>query len=264
MKRVKSYEALAPLLGAQLRRGVVTNCALGAEDWRRELAAGSVYAQDWEGGLLLLRRRGDHFLLYFYLQEGAAPPDGLDWEGPTVLEIAARPRDEGLLRSVELWRERGFQTLFHRERLTLPGNTRTSPGDGALEARMAGPADAAELWALLQDSFDPLTGCLPTREELAADVEAGNVVCLAGRSEGVAGVLHIAPGRGSTQLRHLAVDESCRRQGGAQAMLACYLERTGFAKSLVWVRVDNQPGRSFYLKNGYAPDGWGSAVLYRP
>ena len=71
MKQVKSYEALAPLLSAQLRRGVVTNCALSAGDWQREIESGSLYTQDWEGGLLLLRRREGHALLQFYLQAGA-------------------------------------------------------------------------------------------------------------------------------------------------------------------------------------------------
>ena len=264
MKRVESYEGLAPLLSAQLRRGVVTNCALSAEDWQREIDGGSLYAQDWEGGLLLLRRREGHALLQFYLQAGASLPGELAWEGPTVLEIAARPRDEGLLKSVELWRERGFRTLFRRERLALPANTQAPAGDGPLKARMAEEADVAGLWALLQASFDPLTGCLPTRGELEEDVAAGHVVCLDAAGGGVAGVLHIAPGRGSTQLRHLAVAESYRRMGGAQGMLACYLERTGFAKSLVWVRTDNEVGQGFYRKNGYAPDGWGSWVLYRP
>lgn len=264
MKQVKSYETLAPLLSAQLRRGVVTNCALSAEDWRREIEGGGLYARDWEGGLLLLRRRCGHVLLYFYLQAGADLPEDLVWEGPTVLEIAARPRDEGLLKSVELWRKRGFQLLFRRERLALPGNTQVPAGSGPLVARMAKAADVAGLWTLLRDSFDPLTGCLPTREELERDVEAGNMVCLDVPEGGVAGLLHITPGRGATQLRHLAVDRRYRRLGGAKEMLACYLERTGFAKSLVWVRTDNEPGRSFYIKNGYVPDGWGSAVLYRP
>ena len=35
MQRAESYAALAPLLSAQLRRGVVTNCFLSAEDYQR-------------------------------------------------------------------------------------------------------------------------------------------------------------------------------------------------------------------------------------
>ena len=40
MQRAESYAALAPLLSAQLRRGVVTNCFLSAENYQRELPRG--------------------------------------------------------------------------------------------------------------------------------------------------------------------------------------------------------------------------------
>ena len=40
MRRVESYAALAPLLSAQLRRGVVTNCFLSPADYQREIDAG--------------------------------------------------------------------------------------------------------------------------------------------------------------------------------------------------------------------------------
>lgn len=263
MKQIASYEELAPLLSAQLRRGVVTNAALSPEDWRREIAAGTLRVQGWDGGLLLLRQREGCSRLSFYLQEMALPED-LDWGGPVVLEIAARPRDEGLLRAGEFWRGQGFTELFRRERLALPKGTAAAAGDGPLKARMARPEDAGAVEELLGACFDPVTGCLPTRAELARDLEDGNVVCAAAPDGALAGVLHIAPGRGATQLRHLAVGEAFRRQGGAQGLLACYLEHTGFAKSQVWVRTDNAPARHFYTKNGYAADGWTSVVLARP
>lgn len=40
MRRVESCAALAPLLSAQLRRGVVTNCFLSPADYQREIDAG--------------------------------------------------------------------------------------------------------------------------------------------------------------------------------------------------------------------------------
>ena len=67
MQRAESYAALAPLLSAQLRRGVVTNCFLSAEDYQRELPRG-LYYEEREGCLLLLRQRPGHLILNFYLQ----------------------------------------------------------------------------------------------------------------------------------------------------------------------------------------------------
>lgn len=263
MKLVERYEDLAPLLSAQLRRGVVTNAALTPEDWQQEIANRALWCHSWEGGLILLRCREGCCVMSFYLRE-LALPDDLTWDGPTVLEIAARPRDEELLKAVDFWQSQGFAGLFRRERLALFKDTQVPPGTGPLTARIADYSDTEAVWTLLRDNFDRMTGCLPTKDGLARDLEAGSVVCADAPDGELAGVLHIAPGRNSTQLRHLAVGEAYRRRGAAQILLARYLEHTGFAKSLVWVRTDNQPARRFYAKNGYVPDGWGSTVLYRP
>ena len=56
MRRVESYAALTPLLSAQLRRGVVTNCFLSPADYQREIDAGLFY-EEGDGFLLLLRQR---------------------------------------------------------------------------------------------------------------------------------------------------------------------------------------------------------------
>ena len=59
MRRVESYAALTPLLSAQLRRGVVTNCFLSPADYQREIDAGLFY-EEGDGFLLLLRQRAGH------------------------------------------------------------------------------------------------------------------------------------------------------------------------------------------------------------
>ena len=91
MQRAESYAALAPLLSAQLRRGVVTNCFLSAEDYQRELPRG-LYYEEREGCLLLLRQRPGHLVLNFYLQPGGTfflP----DVKKPVVTELSCRAKD---------------------------------------------------------------------------------------------------------------------------------------------------------------------------
>ena len=91
MQRAESYAALAPLLSAQLRRGVVTNCFLSTEDYQRELPRG-LYYEEREGCLLLLRQRSGHFILNFYLQPGGTfflP----DVKKPVVTELSCRAKD---------------------------------------------------------------------------------------------------------------------------------------------------------------------------
>ena len=91
MQRAESYAALAPLLSAQLRRGVVTNCFLSAEDYQRELPRG-LYYEEREGCLLLLRQRPGHLILNFYLQPGGTFfPAGR--KKPVVTELSCRAKD---------------------------------------------------------------------------------------------------------------------------------------------------------------------------
>ena len=115
MQRAESYAALAPLLSAQLRRGVVTNCFLSAEDYQRELPRG-LYYEEREGCLLLLRQRPGHLVLNFYLQPGGTfflP----DVKRPVVTELSCRAKDaDAMSAAAEQLRVLGFAECFRRLR----------------------------------------------------------------------------------------------------------------------------------------------------
>lgn len=253
MEQIKEYDALSPLLAAQLRPGVLTNAVLRKADYLGEIQAGTLFAQSFPGGLLLLRQRGTHQILNFYLQKDAAPPEFRP-QLPTVLEIAARPRDAALLASEALWKRLGFLPLFARQRMTRKAGTPVLHGSFPAAACVAPPEALLEAGGLLEDCFDPLTGCLPSRDGLLEDLRAGRVFMLDG------GVLHMAEAASGTELRHLAVAPALRRQGAAQALFEAYMAHTQNRSSRVWVRRDNLPALSFYEKNGYTCDGWASVV----
>lgn len=255
MQPITSYDALLALLRAQWKPGVVTNAVPSGEAYREELRAGSLYAHTWPGGLLLLRRREGFQRLSFCLQRDAALPD---WEPelPTVLEIAARPRDGALLAAGLAWQDRGFRLLFTRQRMTRqPG---PAGGEAVFPVRIAAPEEQAEVQALLRDCFDPRTGCLPVAAALKEDLNQGRVLTVGA----CGGILHQVPAPGGTELRHLAVAPRLRRQGAAQSLLTAYLRREGGRVSRVWVRRDNPAAISLYEKNGYAPDQWTSKVYW--
>ena len=96
MRRVESYAALTPLLSAQLRRGVVTNCFLSPADYQREIDAGLFY-EEGDGFLLLLRQRAGYRLLNFYLHPGAklCLPEQ---PSPLITELACREKDQDAMR----------------------------------------------------------------------------------------------------------------------------------------------------------------------
>ena len=152
----------------------------------------------------------------------------------------------------------GWQAAFRRSRLCRPKDTPTKPG--RVPVRVAGEGDLDAALALLRAAFDPLTGCLPTAEELLEILRRGELLA-ADAPDGVAALLHFSPGRGGSELRHLATRADWRRRGAAQALLPLYMERTGGARSVVWVRQGNAAAEAFYRNNQYAPDGWTSTVL---
>ena len=249
MRRVESCAALAPLLSAQLRRGVVTNCFLSPADYQREIDAGLFY-EEGDGFLLLLRQRAGYRLLNFYLHPGAklCLPEQ---PSPLVTELACREKDQDAMRRAQdALCALGFAECFRRLRRTRVQNTAETPAEASFEA----------VRAFLLEQFDPLTGCIPPDEELRQAVSAGQVLCLSD-ADGISGLLHYAPGRAQCEIRHLAVRADCRGRGYARRLLRLLEAKTGGQKCAVWARVGNAPAEHFYEKNQFQPDGWQSVVL---
>lgn len=247
MEIVRDYGALSGEITACLRAGAETNRTLPAEDLRREIAAGTLRAHRWAGGLLLLRRRGGQDIVNFY-RTGPAPLDcGLP--GPAVVELPIRP---GGTADTAWWESLGFRPLLRRVRMARPALT---PGQGCPMTLEIPPITAAEALALLEGCFDPRTGCLPTLEELEEDLRENRLL-----TEGGLGVLRFENGR-AVNIRHLAVAPEARGQGMARGLLARFNERTGDRRALVWTGAENLPARRAYEGAGFAPDGWESLVL---
>lgn len=253
MRRAESYAALAPLLSAQLRRGVVTNCFLSPEDYRREIGAGLFY-EEGDGFLLLFRQRQGHLLLNFYLH----PDAGLRLPAmqlPVVTELACREKDRAAMhRAQEALQVLGFTEAFRRLRRTRAAVP--APNSAGIQTE----ASFEAVRTFLLEQFDPLTGCIPPDEELRQAVSAGQVLCLTD-TDGISGLLHYAPGRAQCEIRHLAVRADCRGRGYAGRLLRMLEAKTGGQKCAVWTRAGNAPAEHVYEKNRFQPDGWSSVVL---
>lgn len=258
MQTIKSYEALAPLLSQQLRRGVRTNAFAGPDEYRREIAAGRLAVLEWGQGLLLFHRREGFWRLNFYLHEFALPT--LELEEPVVLEIAHRAQDRPMQEATEFWQTQGFCPLFERMRMQRPAMS--APETMAPGVRLARPDDQTAVQALLDSYYDKTLGCLPTVDELAQDIKEGAVLCAEDSAGQLSGMLHLSLGRTSTEMRHFVVRDACRRQGIAQRLFDSYQAHTQGKRSLVWVLADNRPAVTMYEKNGFHTDGWTSTVLY--
>ena len=120
MTPVQRYKDLSPLLSAQLRRGVLTNCFLGREALEGLIQNGALLVQTLPRGLLLAVERPGFFRLHFYLTELSSPL-ALELPGPVVCEIPFRPRDTGLREAVHYLEGQGFFQKLSRVRLSRPG-----------------------------------------------------------------------------------------------------------------------------------------------
>lgn len=254
MRQVVDFPALSAAISACMRPGMLTNCTLSGEELRREIAAGTLWAHQWAGGLLLFKQRETFWRMYYYINDPACPPD-LAWPGEVVTEIVRRPRDGTA--AVDLWQSWGFEREFTRMRMARGGS----------EACEILPppetVDAGEAMELLQRCFDPRTGCLPEREELAADCAEGRVLTRRDEDGRLIALLRAAPYRKGWELRHLAADPAHRGKGLAGSLTAEFTRRFGEKGTVVWVREDYAAPRHIYEKNGFCPDGWTAAVFIR-
>lgn len=259
MKKIDDLSALSELITAQWKPGVVTNAAFSADAFRHEIGAGTLYARELPGALVLLRRRGGYDRLNFYLQPGA---DLSGWvpEQTTVLEIPARERDIALRGSEQLWQAAGFTLLRRRVRLVLRQTPEPVPETGAYRVRPALPGELDGILELMGLVYDPMTSCIPTREELLRDIAAGDVLCAVNADGELAGFLHLNHTKRSTEFRHLAVQPRLRRQGIARKLFDFDFARGRTPQYMLWVDEDNIPARSLYTKMGYTLDGWSSSV----
>lgn len=258
MTPVQRYEDLAPRLSAQLRRGVLTNCFLGRETLERLIQDGALRVQPLPSGLLLAVERPGFFRLHFYLTERSSPL-ALELPGPVVCEVPFRPRDTGLQEAADFLRGQGFSQVLERVRLSRPKGAPPTPERRDGEAPLAAPqeGEGPELLAFLRTHFDPLTGCLPTREELSQ--------CLCRREDGaLSGLIHFTNTRRGGEIRHLALRPQDRGRGLSRVLIAGCLRTLEGGACTVWTGADNRPALGAYQSMGFQTDGWRSTVLIRP
>lgn len=249
MERLGSFERLAALAERHMRRGAVTNTLLTRAEYGPDLLAGGVTALETEGGLFLLRDRGDHKSLCFLADpEAELPPIPRN----TVCEIAFRERDAALRGFIPRLEAAGFEPILFRVRLTRPAGPCAPP-----EEALSGSVAPGEAEAFLREHFSPLTGCLPGRDALTSDR------LLASRdSGGLRGLIHYTLTGKTARICHLAVAERARGRGLASALVRGALADAGGERCTVWTGRENAAALAVYEKAGFSPDGTRSAVLY--
>lgn len=254
MRKIESSAELRGEINKILAKSssVCTNYFLSTEEAEEAAAKGELYTHLTEHGILILRLRHTHCRTYFYLTDpdtAVSCPLAL----PAVLEIPYRDRDLTAKPAVSAFERAGFSPLFGRIRMTRRGE----PMPDAETVRPAEKADSDRIRSIFSECFHPIAGCIPNESELTREIEDGRILT----DDAVSGLLHFTESRTGSELRHLAVTESMRKQGIGSALVQTYLSRYGEKKSTVWVRDDNIRAIRTYEKFGYKADGMKSAVL---
>ena len=254
MKKVESYSEISEAVMRHFGRTTVTNCFIDKGSYEREIAAGTLYAEENTEGLYIFRARDGFRILNFYLNSPES--ELIPLPSDTVCEIAYRDRDEGLKKVSARLKEDGADHLFTRVRLMRKGEISEVCNEHISTAL---PEEAETVMALLKRSFDNRTGCIPTSDALSADIIENHVLVYKQNGE-IIGLLHFNEDKNTSEIRHVAVDENHRGEGIASALVKAYVSLHD-KKCRVWAREDYASARRVYEKNGYETDGMKSYVL---
>ena len=255
MKKVNNYTEISEAVNRHFGRTIVTNCFISRETYDSEIKNGTLYLEEFDGGVYILKKRDGYDVLYFYLDSPESTIAPITTDEDIVCEIPYRERDENIKKVSERFSEFGYDRLFTRVRLAKKAEPAEYPDE---HITAADNRDFDEIISLLQASFDRRTGCIPTDEALREDIYAGRVLVY--RDGGVAGLLHYTDEKAVSEIRHVAVAEDRRGEGIASRLVQTYLsDKSGRCR--VWAREDYPAARRIYEKNGYQTDGMKSEVL---
>ncbi|MCL2402196.1 MAG: GNAT family N-acetyltransferase [Oscillospiraceae bacterium] len=247
MRQIIDYTEISKSVMAHMKKGVLTNNFMHPDEYRAEISAGTLFAYEYGGGLLLFRKREGRHLLTFYINDRAVLPD-IKLPPDTVLSMPLKAVGAD---AVSYWIRFGMHPLGEYIRLTRVAGSALVVGDSTVQ--IAVESDFDSVHTLLRDSFDLRTGCLPSTAELRGDIKRGMVLCV--KDNGIGGVLRFAEFSGRAEIMHLAVHEDLRGRGIGHTLVSGFAARYGKQKCTVWMRDGYTPALKTYTAAGFSPDG---------
>lgn len=155
--------------------------------------------------------------------------------------------------AIGVLKECGFSLYATFVRLSRPGVAGCWRGDCL---RLAEKRDVDGVYQRIMSAFDPLTAHMPSRQEVLAAINAGDVIIRHsgdGSMIGFAWFETISPR--SSCLRYLVTDSSLRGNGTGSLMVKAGLKKSG-EQSRVHLWVDRaNPALKLYGKLGFVEDG---------
>lgn len=225
----------------------------------------NVLCESWGNAALFFRKDRDFWHLYFCAASSAALKRAVAEvpmirTEPVVVDLVGKETGLGdLARLFEVVGFRRYQHLFRMARIVEPAPPRTWIPDPRVN--IAGQADCAPILDLLLRSFDRRAEQIPMPYEMAAAVDAGQVL-VAHYGGRLAGLLFYKTQGLTSTLRYWLIAPECRSQGFGSALMKRYFaDHPAVKRFLLWVVSGNTPAIDKYEHYGFAPDGLVDHVL---
>lgn len=255
MRNISNAKELTEIITPILKKHFVTNGPMNVSDIEELIISGKVYAETANNSLFLFTDRESHYKLTFYLSD-----DLIDFsfplEKPTVCEILYKNANSRIYDTACQFLSLGFNKEFERQRLTRLSKAIFSTDS----INIAIMNDCDSLMTLLYNSFSPITGCLPDRNDICKDIDSGNFILIKNKNE-IVGVIHYALSEKKGEIKHLCVHENYRGLGLSEKLIDAFLRKAGERRINVWVRENYAPAIKAYKKFDFEPDGYRSVVM---
>ncbi len=244
----------------RLSKGEKTNFFFSEEEVLQLVQKGKISRLDFDGGVYFLVTEENLYRLYYFLEKEKSPELLPALQQPIILEevhLATKER----IPPEDSWEKVGFQHYLERKRMFLMAK------NIAFEARepsFATEEMLEEIFLLMNESFEPFSSALPTKEALLQNIREQKVL-ISVKNQNLLGFLHFGDDKQGSMLWHIAVLPQARGLGVGEGLLKdWFLARKDIAKKfMLWVRTDNPPALRMYEKHGFLPDGRVAPVMIK-
>lgn len=258
MKKTNNYEDISVLIGNQIKKGLITNGFLNEKDLKIEISKGLVHYCEYAGGLFLLRDRGTHYILNYYINDITKKIAEI-YHKDVVVEIVSRcnHKDNEI---VKFFKKQNFEYCIERVRYIHACDK--CVGDNVADnIELCKNDDLENVYRILKENFNIYTGCIPIKEKLIEDIKKRKIYIY--RDKKIKGVLRISNNKFSSEIRQLVINKNERRKGIATRLVNKYFSDVDSKRRIVWTGKENIDARRFYEKIGYKPDGYISMIFIK-
>ncbi|WP_304508231.1 GNAT family N-acetyltransferase [Anaerotignum sp.] len=244
----------------RISKGERTNFFFSEEEALFFVGNKKISRVDFTGGVYFFIEEESFYRLYYFLEKGKIPEVLPEYGKPMILEevlLAAKER----VPSEDSWQRIGFKPYLQRKRMYLASKNITFE---ERKVTFASEEMLEEIFQLMQDSFEPYSSALPTKEELLLDIQKQNVL-ISCKDQKLLGFLHFGDIKQGSMLWHIAVMPQARGLGIGEGLVKDWFtaQRDIAKKFLLWVRTDNPPALQMYEKLGFLPDGRVAPVMIK-